>query len=188
MNNNVDKKGYWLMNDLSEHRYDIKLNTEILNLLNSMQIKTILDLGAGPGQYAQYFDNNNIPCDCYDGNPHTETLSNGKCKVLDLTNTISLNKKYDCVLSLEVGEHIPAEYETVFIENIVNHASKLIIISWATIGQGGHGHVNEKPNDYIENRFLEYNWVRVKEAEKKLRESAELWWFRGSILVFKLNS
>lgn len=183
--NNIDPKGYWLMDDLSEHRYDNKLNAEILNFLKENNIKSVLDLGAGPGQYAYFFENSGVPCDCYDGNPHTELLSNGKCKVLDLTNKINLGKKYDCVLSLEVGEHIPVEYERVFIENIINHSSKLIIISWATIGQGGCGHVNEKPNDYIESIFKQYTWNRDTEAEKKLREAAELWWFKGSILVFR---
>lgn len=183
--NNIHSKGYWLMDNLSEHRYDNKLSVELLNFLKSNNIQSILDLGSGPGQYAHYFEGNGINCDCYDGNPHTEELSNGKCKVLDLTERVNLNKKYDCVLSLEVGEHIPAEYETIFIENIINHASKYIITSWATIGQGGHGHVNEKSNEYIESIFLQYNWKRDKEAEKKLREVAELWWFRGSVLVFK---
>jgi cyclopropane fatty-acyl-phospholipid synthase-like methyltransferase len=172
------------MDNLSEHRYDNKLSVELLNFLKSNNIQSILDLGSGPGQYAHYFEGNGINCDCYDGNPHTEELSNGKCKVLDLTERVNLNKKYDCVLSLEVGEHIPAEYERVFIENVVNHASKLIIISWAVVGQGGTGHVNEKPNEYVENVFLQFNWKRNKEAEKKLREVAELWWFRGSVLVF----
>ena len=91
--NNIDVKGFWLMNNLDEHRYDNKLSIELLTILKEHNIQTVLDLGAGPGEYAHFFENGDIPCDCYDGNPHTETLSKGKCKVLDLTDSIDLGKK-----------------------------------------------------------------------------------------------
>jgi hypothetical protein len=48
-----------------------------------------------------------------------------------------------------VAEHIPPEYESIFIENLISCNRKGIILSWAIPGQGGHGHFNEKPNDYV---------------------------------------
>ena len=56
---------------------------------------------------------------------------------------------HDAVLSLEVGEHIPEDYEDIYLENLDRHADKIIILSWAVPEQGGFGHVNERDNGYI---------------------------------------
>jgi tryptophanyl-tRNA synthetase len=95
-----------------------------------------------------------------------------------------LDNKFDCVLSLEVGEHIPKEYESVFIDNVCSHTNNLLIISWAVVGQGGDGHINCQNNEYvinqIESRGLLYNPLKSKE----LRESATIGWFKNTIMVF----
>jgi len=48
------------------------------------------------------------------------------------------------ILSLEVAEHIPAQFESIYIDNLVKHAKEDIILSWAKLGQSGHSHVNNK--------------------------------------------
>jgi hypothetical protein len=53
---------------------------------------------------------------------------------------------YDWVQSFEVGEFVQQAKTTVFIENLLRHASKGVIISWAVIGQGGFYHINNKSN------------------------------------------
>ena len=65
-----------------------------------------------------------------DGNPSTKELNNGVCDILDLSKTHVFDNKYDWVLSLEVGEHIPKEYENIFIDNLCNNCINGIIISW----------------------------------------------------------
>jgi 2-polyprenyl-3-methyl-5-hydroxy-6-metoxy-1,4-benzoquinol methylase len=62
---------------------------------------------------------------------------------------IDLQKKFDCVISLEVGEHIPQKSESVFINNLISHTKQYLILSWATPGQVGDAHVNEQDADYI---------------------------------------
>jgi cyclopropane fatty-acyl-phospholipid synthase-like methyltransferase len=181
----INKKGFWEDNNISEHKYDKPLSDMLVNIFKENNINTVLDMGCGPGMYAENFNKNNIECDCCDGNPFTPELTNGKCFVSDLSEPIDFKKKYDCVLSLEVGEHIPQEYEHIFIDNILKHSKDLIILSWATVGQGGHGHFNEKPNDYIELIFRDKNHKRNKELETKLRESSHWWWFKNTIMVFE---
>jgi hypothetical protein len=80
---------------------------------------------------------------------------------------------------------IPQKYESTFINNLLKHSNGLIILSWATIGQGGHGHVNEQPNEYIEEIFKNNNYSRNKELETRLRSAVEWWWFSNTIMVFK---
>ncbi len=42
-----------------------------------------------------------------------------------------LLNKYDWIISLEVAEHIPAQFESIYIDNLVKHAKEGIILSWA---------------------------------------------------------
>ena len=42
---------------------------------------------------------------------------------------------YDWVMSLEVAEHIPQDYEAIFIDNIVRHAREGVVLSWAVPGR-----------------------------------------------------
>src|SRR6266487_1650306 len=110
MSNSIDvsERGYWLDNSEDDHAFDEDLGKELASFFRS---KSVVDLGCGPGRYVSLLRNSGVECDGYDGNPHTETLSGGLCGVLDLSAPVDLRHKYDWVLSLEVGEHIPREYE-----------------------------------------------------------------------------
>lgn len=74
---------------------------------------------------------------CYDGNPSTQENTEGTCGVLDFSKALDLSPA-EWVISLEVGEHIPAEFESVFIQNIKQHAKNGVILSWSVEGQGGN--------------------------------------------------
>jgi cyclopropane fatty-acyl-phospholipid synthase-like methyltransferase len=168
------------------HYFDINLNSEMIKFLREEKINSIIDLGCGNGSYSKEFKKEGFSCDCYDGNPNTKELTGGLCSEINLAEEIDLNKKYDCVVSLEVGEHIPKEFESIFIDNIIKHSKGLIILSWAVVGQGGRGHVNERDNDYIEKTFLDKGWKRNKEKEKELREKSSLSWFKKTIMVYEI--
>jgi hypothetical protein len=121
---------------------------------------------------------------CYDGNPSTQDLSEGRCATVDLSKPISF-AQHDWVLSLEVGEHIPKEYENVFISNLKGENKEGVILSWAIEGQGGKSHVNEKSNDYIRRIFEEDGYTSDYEIEKQLRDLSTLPWFKNTIMVFR---
>ena len=53
----------------------------------------------------------NWQIDIDDGNPITPKMTGGIGKVLDLSKRFDLEKKFDYVISVEVAEHIPKEYE-----------------------------------------------------------------------------
>jgi hypothetical protein len=155
-----------------------------LNFLNYNKIKTCLDLGCGHGEYTKFLNDNKIITKGYDGNPHTKLITNGLCDILDLSEKINL-EKCECVISLEVGEHIPKEYEDIFIKNLINHSSKIIIISWANPGQGGYGHVNCQANEYIRKKIELYGWKSILSEENILREKSSMSWFKNTIMVFE---
>lgn len=179
------KSGAWNTKDMNEHVFDDTLAEGLLNIFNDNNIKTIVDFGCGPGEYVRFFKNNKFDIDGYDGNPNTIVLSNGLCKILDLTKNIKLDKKFDCVLSLEVGEHIPKEYEQIYINNLVENSNNYVIISWAIPEQGGYGHVNCQTNEYIKKEFNNRAFISCEKEENLLRESAKSTWFKDTIMVFK---
>ena len=177
----ISNKGFWLTQDETGHCFDTSLALELKKLLGTSKM---LDLGCGPGHYTKYFLENGIESEGYDGNPNTPTISNGLCKVADLTQPHDFGKK-DWVLSLEVGEHIPKEYESVFIQNLIDHSTKGIVLSWATPGQPGDGHVNCQSNQYVIDLMAKNGFNFDQYSSEKLRNSAELWWFKNTLMVFK---
>ena len=104
--------------------------------------------------------------------------------VLDLSKEFDLGKKYECVISLEVGEHIPPKFEQTYLDNLDRHCSQCIIISWALPGQGGAGHVNEKDNSYVKNEFKKRGYKSWVEAENHFRNSSTFGWFKNTIMIF----
>jgi hypothetical protein len=57
----------------------------------------------------------------------------------------ALNRRFDLVLSIEVAEHIPLERHEALFDFLVARAGRWIVFSGARPGQGGHGHVAERP-------------------------------------------
>lgn len=116
---------------------------------------------------------------------YAHTKTGGYVTFTDLSIPLYLEQVYDWVLSFEVGEHIPAEYEDVFFGNMVRHANEGIVLSWSVEGQGGHFHVNNHNNDYVINRMLNHGFCYDQELSDKIREAANLIWFKNTIMVFR---
>ena len=180
-NDQISDRGFWLTEDSRNHCFDNKLADKLKEVFTSY---SVLDLGCGPGQYTKFFLDNNIESEGFDGNPNTYTISEGLCNVADLTQIHDFNQK-DWVLSLEVGEHIPKEYEHIFIQNLIKHAKQGIILSWAVPGQPGDGHVNCQSNDYVISLMKENGFSLNTKTSLELREASELWWFKNTLMVFR---
>ena len=103
----------------------------------------------------------------------------------DLSVKKRFDNPFDWVMSLEVGEHLPCEFEDNFINNLHNNNESGIILSWAIKGQGGHGHFNEQNNNYIKSKICKLGYINDIEAEEKLRKQSHLWWFKNTIMVFR---
>lgn len=181
----INERGYWENLTEEGHLFDNKLANSILDFLKTKQIFSLVDFGCGLAEYVKLFKENNIYCKAYDGNPNTETLTQGLGSVLDLSKEINLNKTFDCVLSLEVGEHIPKKYEKTFIDNICKHSEKYIILSWAIPNQTGDGHVNCQSNEYIIEQMFNKNYILNLKYTTDLRNKSYLKWFKNTLMVFE---
>jgi cyclopropane fatty-acyl-phospholipid synthase-like methyltransferase len=183
----ISNKGYWIGTEASsQHCYDPRLSEALCEFFQrECAGGKIVDLGCGMGNYVKYFRSKSLNSDGFDGNPNTPTLTDGACGIRDLSEPFRFDEPYDWVMSLEVGEHLPKQFESTFIENLHNNNKHGILLSWAVVGQGGHGHVNERNNDYIRGRMSTLGYVSDEKAEAELRAAATLSWFKRTIMVFR---
>lgn len=178
---NISETGCWLSEDLvNGHMFDEKLAKAIAELIGKGQY--VVDMGCGNGKYVEYFNSKEIHCWGIDGSPLTERFAN--CTQWDLSQPATLQPNADVVLSLEVGEHIPAQYEQVFLDNLCRPNPELIILSWAVEGQAGQGHVNCRNNDYIIAEMDRRGYSYDRDASHNLRSVSRLPWFKNTIMVF----
>ena len=181
----INKRGFWENETTKGHHNDVPLNSALIELLKEKSVKTLLDLGCGPAYYVQNIIANGIECEAYDGNPHTPIITGGVGKVVDLSENMDLGKTFDFVLSLEVGEHIPKEFEDVYINNVLKHTHNYVLLSWAIPDQRGDGHVNEQPNSYIIDKITSLGFKYDEDISIGLRNSAQARWFKNTLMLFK---
>lgn len=179
----ITDRGIWTSTDeTNTHMFDEPLCKAIIKGLKHGM--TVVDLGCGNGAYTMALRNAGFMCIGYDGSPLTEELTGGICRILDLSEPVQIGR-YDLVLSLEVGEHIPSKYEDVFIKNLDNACRMFIILSWAIEGQPGTGHVNCRNNDYVIGKMRDRGFFYCPESTQELRDSSTLPWFKNTLLVFQ---
>lgn len=182
----INPRGYWEFE--GGHSVDIGLANALVSFFNKKKAEVVIDIGAGNGYYTEVLIKNGIYCLAYDGNPHSERLTNGLVRVADFSIPQDLGV-FDWVLSLEVGEHIPEEYEDIFIDNLHTHNKEGMVISWSIPEYGGEGHFNPRPNEYIINKITKLGYTLDELNTKKLRNSPAkypepCYWFSKTIMVF----
>lgn len=182
----IHDHGYWIGTDImDQHAFDRQLGNALVDFFKQEKAETIVDFGCGPGEYVKLLRENGLNCIGYDGNPETPEISGGVAEVIDLSIPINLEKRFDWVLSLEVGEHLPKKFEKIFVENLHKHNIRGIVLSWAVKGQGGFGHFNCQNNDYVKTMMAEYGYTNDVEAEEYLRKLSFLPWFKNTVMVFR---
>lgn len=139
---------------------------------------SISDLGAGGGWYTDYFNKNGFKSYAYDASP----VRPAHVKYIDLTKDIHIDQR-DWTVSLEVGEHLPKQFESTYLNNVAR--SNNVILSWAIPGQGGNNHVNLQPNNYIISQMEQKGYQYDRESSNKLRKDSTFSWFKKTLMVFK---
>lgn len=187
MKNEISDTGFWITNRDVEHRFIPELSTKINNFVEKNNIKTVYDFGCGLGDYLYKLTKAypDIVATGFEG--HQTNVNFNNVVKQDLSKSIDL-PKVDLVISIEVGEHIPKEFEQTFIDNIVKHSNKHIILSWAIVNQTGLGHINCQNNDYIIPEMNKRGWVFDQDTTNSFRSNMpDGNYLRKSLMIFYKN-
>ena len=132
---------------------------------------SVMDYGAGQGVYVRKLREDGYDANGYDGIPDIEKHTKRLVQWGDLSKKWiawdTPNNQWG--MCIEVGEHIPAEYESIVFDNLSNTATDGLIVSWAGIGQRGKDHVNCHSPIYIANQFGLRGWKVDEKDTMRLR-------------------
>ena len=92
---------------------------------------------------------------------------------------------YDWIISLEVAEHIPKQYESIYMDNMARHSREGIVMSWAVPEQGGLAHINNRPLSYVIKLLKQYGFEHDKNASKVLQTASSFQWLRDNTNVYR---
>ena len=108
----------------------------------------------------------------------------GDFRPTDLQESVTLERKFDLAMSLEVAEHLRPESADTIVASLCR-ASYIILFSAAHPGQGGDDHINEQPREYWEEKFGAHGyksiliWNYISEAKGKAEK-----WYQDNLVLF----
>lgn len=179
--------GVWNQEEADKgHLFSYRLAQWIGSKLN--KYKPLYDFGCGKGAYCRYFEDIGFNYVVGIEGESLKDFEHHGILVLDLSKPLDFNKK-GSVISIEVGEHIPAEFEQIFIKSVVDNTlpDHLSIISWAHEGQQGDGHVNCKPDWWVIENFEKHGFIFLPELTIEARSIPEghVAYLKENLFVFK---
>jgi SAM-dependent methyltransferase len=157
-------------------------------LLTLLEPKSVVDIGCGTGAWLSAFREKGIEdVRGVDGDyvkRNALLIPQENFQAADLTQPLSLGRRFDLAISLEVAEHIAPERAGIYVDNLTR-LSDVIAFSAAIPHQTGHGHVNEQWPDYWRDLF-EKRGYRVVDAMRK-----RIWtlknverWYKQNLLIY----
>ncbi len=167
------------------YRLDRRLVPCLADLFNG---GSVTELGAGVGLYQRAIQSASkgriTSYTAFEGMPDVETLSRGRVRWADLSAPQrSRIVRSDWAMSLEVAEHIPAQYEANFVDNLAGAASRGLVIAWGQV-EGTH-HLNTKAPKETLKLFAAHGFCLDANATVTLRRCASFPYHREDLLVVK---
>lgn len=117
--------------------------------------RSYLDVGSGDGAMANTAEKLGVEVNGLDQLPRP---NHPKLLQVDLRQPQDLKRKFELVTSIEVAEHLEAEYADILVDTITRHAEKRIVFTAAMPGQPGDGHINCQPALYWRQKFYQRHW------------------------------
>jgi SAM-dependent methyltransferase len=103
---------------------------------------------------------------------------------LDIRQPFAIERRFDVALSLEVAEHLPAEFAEGFIHSLVRLAP-VILFSAAIPFQNGTHHANEQWPEYWASIFKRHGYIPLDCMRSHLWNDPRVeWWYAQNILIY----
>ncbi len=105
----------------------------------------------------------------------------------DLTTPISLNRKFDVAICVELAEHLPSSAAETLVSSIARHAD-IVLFSGAIPGQDDPRlgvHLNEQWPDYWIERFASHGYCCFDRLRPLFWHNPDITiWYRQNIMLF----
>lgn len=175
--------GIWTKEDAEHHQSSLKFAKWLAGYLPKET--PVVDFGCGNGYYVSYLEGNGFIGGGIDGNDNIKILCKNFQKH-DLTKPFYTIISYS-VISLEVAEHLPKSAQETFVKSLTSACKKHLILSWASIGQPGIGHINCRDQKEViadvESRGFKLNEAATKDARANVDACCD--WLERNLLVFE---
>lgn len=122
-------------------------------LIEKLEIKSMIDIGQGPGAMVQLARQRGLEAVGIDGDPNVNADIHHDFS----TAPYHYEKEVDLAWSVEFLEHVDAEYIPNFMATF--QSAKYIFCTGAKPGEPGHHHVNCQPAIYWVEQFAKYGYV-----------------------------
>lgn len=147
-----------------------------------------LDLGCGPGIHTYAINDQEIPCIGIDIDERVDHKN-----YLRKESLLDLNGKYkaELVVCFEVAEHIDPIHNDQIVDQICQtmHPGSILMFTAAQPGQGGVGHINNRPKVYWKKKFeslgLVYEEYLTENCIDFCKQGYHMGWFINNIMCFR---
>lgn len=155
--------------------------------LSHTSFTSLLDVGAGTGNwlYAAHHEgiSDIIGLDGVAPDNRHVWVNPTLIRTADLRLPFDLGRRFDAVICLEVGEHLPPECAKTLIRSLCTHGD-LIFFSAAAPGQHGEAHLNCQWPIYWQALFNEFGYVGHDELRPLMwNDSVIEPWYRQNIFL-----
>ena len=164
---------------------------------------SLLDIGAGSGQYGAYFEKwrrlppnmtKGIAAPLYtgvDGMRNVEeftTRLGPPGSVVTYSNICdeaeTSTSTYDWVMSFEVGEHLPTWCLATYLRRLDRSSRKGLLLSWSAV-QSGQCHVNARDSSSIDCTLRLLGYEVDKHWSVHARHRAHISWMKHGFVVYR---
>lgn len=181
----ISESGIWGEEEAEHHQHSEALAKFFIAYFDKET--RVYDFGCGLGYYVKHLNDARFLAWGVEGAILKGCLIPSKVIQHDLTQPFTFNNRQGNVICLEVGEHIPPQFEQQFLNSITAACSCKLVMSWALPLQGGLGHVNCQPQEYIIAEVCRRGFAYKEDLTLQVRETIEdnCDWFRMTLLIFE---
>jgi cyclopropane fatty-acyl-phospholipid synthase-like methyltransferase len=160
-----------LPDHLGGHKDKTHLDEGTLDFMKRMfNIKTMLDIGCGPGGMIQLARSKGINAYGIDGDFIVDRQGlESFVTIHDYTTGPSpMQKKFDMAWSCEFVEHVEEQYVDNFMQDF--QRANFVIMTFAPPGKSGHHHVNCNTEQYWKDVFKQYGFQYDANMTRQVKE------------------
>ncbi len=166
----------------------------VTTLIEAFRPQKVIDVGCGSGAFIAKLNQLGVSAVGLEYSEKGIEICRGKGLTVyayNLESDLPLplqEREFSMACSFEVAEHLPSALADRFVEILCSLSDKIVITA-ATVGQGGLDHVNEQPHSYwiekFDQRYYRYNNELSLILREKWKAGGAAQWYFNNVMVFE---